>query len=53
MDSHQKYEKLSYDIGIEVFLRLHLNPGEKFRFLRMLNSAQNRILAARDNFQNS
>jgi hypothetical protein len=47
MGIHQKDEKDFYDVGIEGFLRLHWNWGQKFRFLRMLNSVQNKISAAR------
>jgi hypothetical protein len=47
MDNRQKDEKVSYDVGIECFLRLHLNWSQKSRFLRMRNSVQNKILAAR------
>jgi hypothetical protein len=46
MGSRWKAEKVIYDIGIEGLLRLHLNLGQKFRFLRTLNSVQNKILAA-------
>jgi hypothetical protein len=41
-----KAAKVSYDVGIKRFLILHSNWGQNFRFLRMLNSVQNRISAA-------
>jgi hypothetical protein len=42
---HLKVEKVSYDVGIESFLRCHSNWGQMFRFLRTLNFVQNRIAA--------
>jgi hypothetical protein len=42
----RKGEKLRYNIGIEEFLRWYSDRGQKSIFLRMLNSAQNRISAA-------
>jgi hypothetical protein len=43
---HRKGEKLSYNIGIEGFLRWYSDRGQKSIFLRMLSSVQNRISAA-------
>jgi hypothetical protein len=51
MGNRQKLEKFIYDVGIEGFLRLHSNWGEKSRFLKMLNFDQNRISAARSNLK--
>jgi hypothetical protein len=48
----QLLEKFSYNVGIEGFLRLHLMWGQKSRIIRMLNSVQNRISAARPNLKN-
>jgi hypothetical protein len=50
VNSLQNVEKVSYDVGIERFLRLHTNLGQKFKYLRMLSSVQNRISAARFSF---
>jgi hypothetical protein len=52
MGSRQKAEKVSWDVAIEGFLRWYLNWVQNRRFLIMLKSAHNRILAARFNFQN-
>jgi hypothetical protein len=37
--SRQKSEKVGYDVGIEGFLRWHLNWGQSRIFLKMFNSA--------------
>jgi hypothetical protein len=47
-----KDEEVNYDVDIESFLRLHLVWGQKFRFLRLLNYAQNIIPAVRSNLKN-
>jgi hypothetical protein len=47
MGSCQKYVKVFYNIGVEGFLTLHSNWSQTFRYLRMRNSVQKRILAAR------
>jgi hypothetical protein len=47
-----KAEKVNYDVDIESFLRLHSVWGQNSRFLRLLNSAQNRISAARSTSKN-
>jgi hypothetical protein len=47
LSNRQKVEKVRYNVGIEGFLRWHLDWGQKSSFLRMLNFIQNRILAAR------
>jgi hypothetical protein len=39
MGSRRKAEKVSYDVGIEGFLRQHLNWVQSHRFLRIFNSA--------------
>jgi hypothetical protein len=44
MGSRQKSEKVSYNIGIQCFLRFHPNWGQKLRILRMLKFVQDRIL---------
>jgi hypothetical protein len=46
INSLRKVEEVIYDVDIEVLLRLHSNLGQKFRYLRMLSSVQNRISAA-------
>jgi hypothetical protein len=46
MNSHQKAEEVSYDVGIEGFLRGHSIWGQKSRILRICNSVQNRVSAA-------
>jgi hypothetical protein len=45
MSNEWKVEKVNYDFGIESFLRFYLCLGQKFRFLRLLKSAQSRISA--------
>jgi hypothetical protein len=46
MGSRQEAEKVSYDVGIEGFLRWLLNWGQNRRFLIMFNFTQNRTSAA-------
>jgi hypothetical protein len=48
----RKGEKLIYNIGIECFLGWYSDRGQKFIFLRMLISVQNRISAARQTLKN-
>jgi hypothetical protein len=38
VNNRQKTEKVSYDVDIEGFLRLHLNWSQKLRILRIFNS---------------
>jgi hypothetical protein len=52
MGNRQKAEKVSYDVGMEGFLILHSNWDQKFRFLRILLSVQNRIFSSLVNVQN-
>jgi hypothetical protein len=47
LGSLRKAKKVGYDVGIEGFLRWLLNWSQNCRFIRMLNSVQNRISAAR------
>jgi hypothetical protein len=42
MSNCRKFEKVSYNVGIESFLILYWIWGQKFRFLRLLNFAQDR-----------
>jgi hypothetical protein len=51
MGCHQKAEKVSYNIGIEGFLRCHPNWSQKLIILRMLKSVQDSILVIRTNFK--
>jgi hypothetical protein len=53
INSRQKAEKVSYDAGIEGLLILQSHLGQNFRFLKMHNSVQNCIPAARFNIQTS
>jgi hypothetical protein len=53
IDNHWKDEKVSYDVSIEGFLWLHSIWGKNFRILRMYNSAQQKISAARLIFKNT
>jgi hypothetical protein len=46
INSHPRAKKVSYNFGIESFLRWHRNLGIKSRFLRMLHTIQNRNSAA-------
>jgi hypothetical protein len=45
LNSHRKDEKVRYDVGIKGFQILHSNWSQTFRYLRLRNSAQNRISA--------
>jgi hypothetical protein len=47
MSIEWKVERVNYEFGIESFLGFYLCLGQKFRFLRLLQSAQSRIPAAR------
>jgi hypothetical protein len=49
MDSHRKDEKVSYNIGIQCFLRCHPDQGQRLRILRMLKSVQDRFLVIQPN----
>jgi hypothetical protein len=48
---HRKAENSIYNVSIESLLRFYMCFGQKFRFLRLLKSAQSKIPAVRPEFK--